>query len=327
VHRRLIAAVLGIAVVATTATAAPTPEQEQEAERLFDEGRALFDAGRVAEACPYFEKSQELDPGRGTLINLAACYEAVGRLLMALKVFREVETQSVAAKDQPRLDASRKRIAAIEARIPHVTITYAGTLEIQVDVQGQVVGRDQWPDILVDPGEVRVRASAEGYLPWETKVTVFGDGKRTTIEIPDFAAPPPPGDGDGNVTPPPVTAGEPGRRRNRPRVIAGIATLAAGTLAFGGSVVLALGAKSDYDDALADHCGGRANGCDAEGVRLTGDARSRGNVATIVGGVGLLAAAGGLVLWLTAPTETSVETRVVPQVTPDGAGVSLVGRF
>ena len=325
-HRRLIAAVLGIVIVAsTTAAAAPTPEQVREAERLFDEGRKLFDGGRVAEACPYFEKSQELDPGRGTLINLAACYEAVGRLLVAMKVYREVETQSVAAKDQPRLDAARKRIAAIEARIPHLTISYAGALEILVDVQGQVVGRDQWPDILVDPGEVRVRASAEGYLPWETTVTVFADGKRTTIEIPDFAAAPPPGDDD--VTPTPVTAGEPGRRRNRPRMIAGIAALTAGTLAFGGSVVLALGARSDYDDALADHCGGRADGCDAEGVRLTGDARSRGNVATIVGGVGLLAAAGGLVLWLTAPMETSGETRVVPQVTSDGAGVSLVGRF
>lgn len=317
-HRRLIAAVLCLAVVATPAAAAPTPEEEQEADRLFDEGRALQDAGRAAEACPYFERSQELDPGRGTLINLAACYEAVGRLVAALKVFRDVEAQSLAAGDQPRLDAARKRIAAIEARIPRLAITFSGPSpdDVDITIEGESIGRDAWADTPVDPGEIRVEATAPGYAPYRVTVRTLPDGKRATVEIPTLA--PATSDGGGTVVI------ETSRRRNRPRMIAGIATLGVGALALGGSIVLALGAKGDYDDALADHCGGQPDGCDAEGVSLTGDARRRGNLATVIGGAGLLAVAGGLVLWLTAPIE---ETQIVPQVTSDGAGVSLLGRF
>lgn len=57
--------------------------------------------------------------------------------------------------------------------------------------------------------------------------------------------------------------------------------------------------------------------------------RLRGHwVSRIIGGVGVAAAAGGIVLWLTAPKET-VERRaaVVPQVSPDGAGLAVVGTF
>ncbi len=44
------------------------------AEALFSEGRSLSAKGRYAEACPKFEASQQLDPGLGTMLNLAECY-------------------------------------------------------------------------------------------------------------------------------------------------------------------------------------------------------------------------------------------------------------
>jgi hypothetical protein len=49
------------------------------AEALFNQGRDLMTAGKFTEACPKFEASQQLDPGLGTMLNLAECYEKTGR--------------------------------------------------------------------------------------------------------------------------------------------------------------------------------------------------------------------------------------------------------
>ena len=53
------------------------------AEALFTEGRALATSGKCAEAIPKFQASQKLDPGVGTLLNLAECYEQVGKTASA----------------------------------------------------------------------------------------------------------------------------------------------------------------------------------------------------------------------------------------------------
>lgn len=49
------------------------------ADVLFDEGTALMNAGKYAEACPKLEQSLKLDPGIGGMLWLADCYERAGR--------------------------------------------------------------------------------------------------------------------------------------------------------------------------------------------------------------------------------------------------------
>ena len=63
--------------------------------------------------------------------------------------------------------------------------------------------------------------------------------------------------------------------------------------------------------------------CDVEGEAAVESARGLAGAATIIGIVGIAAAAAGATLWLTEPRST----RVVPTATSTSAGVAIVGRF
>src|SRR5260370_9884027 len=60
------------------------------AETLFERGKRLIEQGRTAEACAAFAESERLDPAGGTLLRLALCREAEGKLASAWLAFTEV---------------------------------------------------------------------------------------------------------------------------------------------------------------------------------------------------------------------------------------------
>src|SRR5690348_1000013 len=77
-------------VLAWSATAhAQAASQKATAEALFEEGRKLMAEGKVAEACPKFADSEQLDASSSTLLNLASCYEKLGRTASAWATYRE----------------------------------------------------------------------------------------------------------------------------------------------------------------------------------------------------------------------------------------------
>src|SRR4051812_25694935 len=65
-----------------------------EAEQLFQEGRRLLDAGRVAEACNVLDASYKSDPNISTLMNLAMCRERNGQLATAWAQYVSVANQT-----------------------------------------------------------------------------------------------------------------------------------------------------------------------------------------------------------------------------------------
>src|SRR5215510_5077923 len=77
------------------------------AEALFTEGRKAFDAGRFAEACQKFAESQRLDPGAGTLINLAACREKTGEIALAWAAWKEA-LDNLRSDDDRRPEVERR---------------------------------------------------------------------------------------------------------------------------------------------------------------------------------------------------------------------------
>src|SRR6476661_8517539 len=62
---------------------------------LFEEGRALAKAGNYTDACDRFERSEQLAPANGTEINLADCYEHVGKLQAAYDLFDKVANEAL----------------------------------------------------------------------------------------------------------------------------------------------------------------------------------------------------------------------------------------
>jgi thioredoxin-like negative regulator of GroEL len=92
------------------------------AEALFNQGRDLMTAGKFVEACPKFEASQQLDPGLGTMLNLAECYEKTGRTASAWAEYREAIPLARAAGSKARQDLAVERAKALEERLSTLTI-------------------------------------------------------------------------------------------------------------------------------------------------------------------------------------------------------------
>jgi len=106
-------------------------------------------------------------------------------------------------------------------------------------------------------------------------------------------------------------------------------TLALSLVAGGGavivsSVVVGALARSKWHDALA-HCDA-THACDDLGISLGDQAQTRATIATVLGGVGLAAAAVGVVILVTAPSEHA-GIAVAPIAAPDRAGIAVMGRF
>src|SRR6185312_7749645 len=80
----------GALLASAAPVAAQTPTQDQViAEQLFEQGRTLVTANNWPAACPKFEESLKLDPTLGTKLNLATCYEHIGKIASAWSLYRE----------------------------------------------------------------------------------------------------------------------------------------------------------------------------------------------------------------------------------------------
>jgi hypothetical protein len=263
-------------------------------------------AGNYAEACPKLAASQKLDPGAGTLMNLATCYEKNGQIASAWAAFKEVVPAARASGHTDWETAARTRADELQPQLPYLTVV----VPKESQVSGLALSRDgrdlepaEWGTRLpIDPGTHAVRATAPGKKAWSTDVTVAGAAAAVSVTVPQLAddagaAPTPAASSTANA-PPGAEASE--RSDGSTQRIVGLALGGAGVVALGVGAIFGLGAKSKYDDALK-HCNG-AHQCDAQGLSLDDDAKSAGTASTIgfVAGAHLLA--GGAVLYLTAPS-------------------------
>lgn len=308
------------------------------AQGLFNDAKNLMADGHWKEACPKLEESQRLDPGIGTLFNLANCHEHIGRTATAWAEFLEVASTAKARAQTAREKAARDRASALEPKLARMTISLkADTAGLSISRDGEVVGRGQWgAAVPVDPGEHMIVATAPGKHRWESSVRIAPETKNADVAVPALADEP-------AATPviaiasPPVIASPPiipVRQEAPPDTGSGKPQRTTGIVAAGlGVVSLAVGAgfgltsKAKHDRAK-EYCDG-SNHCDATGVSLRDDAIHAGTISTVAFGVGAAALITGTVLLLTVPHDKaqSAQIQASPLIGQNGSGLSLRGSW
>jgi hypothetical protein len=294
------------------------------AEALFAEGRRLMSAGNFKDACPKFEASQKLDPGVGTMLNLADCYEKNGQAASAWAEFREATSAARDAGSKDREELARSRARALEPKLSRLTIVVAKGQTVQVTRDGAPVDAAAFGTAMpVDPGKHVIAVTAPGKRKWSTTVEVGPSGSQASVDVPTLADDP---QGGSAQEPAGTTAaavnGDSAKYGSSQRTI-GIAVGVVGVVGVAAGTVLALKASSQWKDAKAA-CTNYPSGCNEEASSLSKDAKSGANVATVAFVIGAAGLAGGAVLLLTAPKRPD-DPKVSLGIGP--GSVALAGRF
>jgi len=307
-------ALLAALALSPVAARAQTGGNKVAAEALFEEGRRLMAEGKAAEACPKFADSQKLDPSPGTLLNLANCYEKSDRPASAWATYREGASAASAQNRQDLVATAQRHADALYGGLPRVSVTVTAPVEgLTVKLDGVEVGKGSWGLALpVDPGEHALEASAPHFLGWSSKLTVGKEAATLPVAVPALEPAPAavaataPDATPATTTPPAATQATPEApvdpSRGRGQRTAGLLLGAGGVVGLGIGAAFAAVAKSKYNSSLSDCSPAAPDRCSQAGVDERGSARTAGDVASVAIGIGAVALAGGVLLWLTAPS-------------------------
>jgi hypothetical protein len=319
----LVFCALALALLCGARPAAAQARDAAAAEVLFTEGRTAFDAGEYVTACQKFEESQRLDPAAGTLINLAACYEKLGKLASAWETWREALRYLHRQDDRyPSVD---KRAQALESRLPRLELKLAAGTP-----PGASVTRDGIPlgaaslgvSLPVDPGKHVVVASAPQREPRQYVINIReGESKGLAVEPGNVVA-------ASSAAPSAATAPAPGKdaqpglsaRRTLGFAVGGIGVIGLATGAVTGLIAV------NRKDTVRDRCqesGGRLL-CDQEGLDAAESGSTFATISTVSFAVGAAATAAGV--WLIVTSDDS-STQVGARPLSGGGELRIVSRF
>lgn len=348
-------AVAGLAGISRRAEASGKQEQ-QLAQALFEEARALMDRQKYDEACPKFAESQRLDPGGGTLLNLALCHEKEGKLATAKLEYADALASAIKDGRSDREAFAREHLSAIESRVPRIVVVTgpnAGLDGLEIRLDGLEIRPEAWGVAMpVDPGNHTVQAIAPGHTAW-TSTSTLGPSEKKTVEVPvleplselpknDCATPggacaePPSVGGAGQTaaTAPRDTspsAPPPGfttlsTKKTNPVFVASIytASVAGGVSAISGLVALVTHLQAKSGGCLPDR-----NYCaDANAADSADTATRYAWVSTIALGVAAAATITAIIVPAHKTTSTARTTQPrTPTVTLGVGGIDLSGSF
>ncbi len=274
----LVLAIGSIANVARADEPLSSKADSVSAQHFFQTGREAAARGDHETACRAFEESLRLEVAVGTLFNLAHCEEQLGRLASAWQHLQEGLDRL--EPTDPRHAPARASAAALEARVPRLTVRLASTsteahvLRDGVELSSVSLGTP----LPVNPGRHTIVVRASGRA--EAKVDIdLAEGEKRTVDV----AP-------GPVVAIPV-AKAPKTLRTPMWISAGTAAVAVGAgLVTGG---LAMGRASVVDD----HCDD-ANVCDEAGRDALSAGKTFGTVSTVAFVTAGVAATAAVVLWV-----------------------------
>jgi tetratricopeptide (TPR) repeat protein len=302
------------------------------AQQLYDQGRELAKSDQWAEACPKFEASLRHDAALGTRLNLATCYERIGKLASAWALFRDTAALALEAGDAVRHDYALEQAAALLPRLPKLTIAGPRT-----PPPGFAVTRDGLAidlatlgtALYIDPGLHEVTASAPGFEQFNATLTV-GEAESASVVIRE------PTPSRTPVADPKlqwrkereraVGGADPGRTRK----LVGIGLAGGGAVLTGAGLLFGVLARANNNDART-LCGAELicpNDAAFEQAKdLVGRARTQATFSTALVITGIAAAVANAVVWGTAIKRERAEAVVMPVVTDRDVGFAIVGGF
>ena len=340
-NRTISLALAGLVGASAATTAAePSASDRTLAETLFREGKKLMEAEDYAAACPKLAESQRLDPGGGTLLNLAVCHEKEGKTATAWAEFREALAQARKDGRDDRVKLAEKRIEAIEPKLPRVTVVVDEGSKIEgltITIDGNAIGAPAWGTAVpVDPGEHVIEAVAPGRKLWSKRIEAVAS-KTESVNVPVLepgpaTAPTQPAYGPSDTPAAPSDAppgGEDGSgQRTLGYVVAGVGVVGLGVgTVFG---LQAISKRGDSDDECPD------DQCTTRGVELNDEAKSAATLSNVGLGVGLVGLGVGAYLILTAGGSSERAARsqrrrehvaLTPVAGRRGGGVFVTGSF
>jgi hypothetical protein len=300
------------------------------AEALFQEAKFLLSAGKIAQACAKFEASQASSPAPGTLVNLADCFDRLGKTASAWATYRSAAAAAQNAKQPEREKVARDHATAIERKLARVTIAVppdVAALDPEIRQGGVLVPRASWGMALpVDPGTISVEVRVAGKPPWTKSVEAVPFGT-TTVDVTLSAIA---GDAAGAAAAPAQSAAEPSPIAARPsnnQRIAAVVVGGVGVVGLGLGTAFGLVRNARLDDAKS-RCPNWPTSCPESARDPQDSAKSAGTIATVSFAVGGAALIGAAVLWLTAPRDSVPSEKAVSGVhvvpVADRNGGSLV---
>jgi hypothetical protein len=310
----------------------PSGGDEASAQKLFDEGRALMQEGKIAEACPKFAASEQLASSGGTLLNLADCYEKNGQLASAWAKFHDVASRAQRAGRTDVEAMANNRIKQIEPKLSYLTIIVpqARVEGLEVRRDGEIAPKAAWDTALpIDGGDHTIEAMAPGKQTRVISVHIAPSGDRSTVTLEPLESAPV-GAPTASASKDQASDAKGDARGWAPQQSLGLIAAGAGIVAVGVGVVFGLQAISKNKDAEA-FCPASPQCNDPQGVSLTNDAKSAATVSTVGFVAGALLVAGGVTVYLTAPSSSPRKAALRPRLTvklaPLGLGPALGGAW
>ncbi len=311
------------------------------AEALYLEGNALKKAGKIDEACVKWAASLREEESAGAAFLVGECQARKGRTATAWATFRLAER--IATRQGRKKDAedAAGRAKDLEGSLIYLTIQLpwrrAG---LRVERDGVAVSIDALGSkIPVDPGEHKLRVTADGAEEWTTTLSVKAGDGTVSVAVPELReaakTPGPPSTASGGATsapppsgtaPPPSDTGmmidsPPPKPASKPvagYVLLGVGAAATGVGAFFG--VRALSAYSRAKELCPTH-----TDCSSAAMKERDLASTRATISNVAVGAGVVALGVGAFLVLRAPSAEKTGIWSGVRVGHDSVGVTVGG--
>ncbi len=292
---------------------------------VFNEGVELASKKEYAKAAERFRKAIALRDTLGARIELAKCYDELGKVASALEQWRYVQTEAAKEPDNPKAQRRKKlaseAIPALEPRLSTIVLEVPESLGkmtgFLIKLDKEPVAAVHWGQTIpADVGDHALEVMALDQVPWRKTLRVNAEKETVRIRIDPPWTTMTESNGGGSWD---HTSSSGLRIAGGIGIGLGLAGLGIGGL-FGGLAIARNNASND------GHCDAQDR-CNRTGYDLRKEALSFSTVSTaaaIAGGVVLTA---GVVVLVAAPAKKSSTQGVNAQLDLGLSGVNFHGNF